>query len=63
MTKAQKKAIINRHSSKPLSDTYTEKEWAELMFATPSEVREDYIKQSKKHGLLKFLKGNKNDNK
>jgi hypothetical protein len=48
-------------TTKPPSDTYTEKEWAELMFATPSEVREHYIKQSKKHGLLKFLKGIKHD--
>jgi len=61
LTKEQKKDIIDKYPSKSLSESYTEEEWAELMFATPSEIREDHVKRSKEHGLLKFLKGDKNE--
>jgi hypothetical protein len=40
LSKAEKKAIINKHPSAPASEIYTDEEWARLMFATHSEVND-----------------------
>ena len=40
LSKAEKKAIIDKHSSAPASEVFTDDEWARLMFATHSEIKD-----------------------
>jgi hypothetical protein len=40
LSKAEKKAIMDKHPSAPASEIYTDEEWAKLMFATHSEVKD-----------------------
>jgi hypothetical protein len=39
-TKAEKKAIIDKHPTVTASEAFTEEQWSRLMWATHSEVRE-----------------------
>jgi hypothetical protein len=40
LSKAEKKAIIDKHPSVSASEIYTDEEWARLMFAGHSEVND-----------------------
>jgi len=39
-TKAEKKAIMDKHPTATAAETFTEEQWSRLMWATHSEVRE-----------------------
>jgi hypothetical protein len=39
LSKAEKKAIIDKHQSAPASEVFTDEEWARLMFASHSEIK------------------------
>jgi len=40
-TKAEKKAIMERHGSVSAADAFTDEQWSRLMWAGHSEVRSD----------------------
>jgi len=39
-TKAEKKAIMDKHPTVTAAEAFTEEQWSKLMWATHSEVRE-----------------------
>ncbi len=49
LSKAEKKAIIDKHPSVSASEIYTDEEWARLMFAGHSEVND----------VMQHISGNK----
>jgi len=62
LTKAEKRAIMDKYPTVPASEYFTDQEWANLMFATATEAREICHKVAERHGLGlgEYLK---NDNK
>jgi hypothetical protein len=59
LSKADKKAIMDKHGSVPASEVFTDDEWTKLMFAEHSEIKDvmlDIINDSDKkcHRLQKI---------
>ena len=40
LSKAEKKAIIDKHPSATADELYTDEEWAKIMFASHSEIKD-----------------------
>ena len=51
-TKAEKKAIMDRHGSVSTADAFTDEQWSRLMWAGHSEVNDIYREVSVEKGFI-----------
>jgi len=58
-TKAEKKAIIDKHPTVTASEAFTEEQWSRLMWATHSEVSEVMREISVEKGLIAHYRSQK----
>jgi hypothetical protein len=58
-TKAEKKAIMERHGSVSAADVYTDEQWSRLMWAGHSEVNEVMREISIEKGLIAHYRSQK----
>jgi len=58
-TKAEKKAIMERHGSISAADAFTDEQWSRLMWAGHSEVGEVMREVSTENGLIAHYRSQK----